>query len=146
MESKILDLVDLYKELRDKKDDLAEQVKANNAELEKVTQELAQEMVNEEVPNISRGGFKYILSNKVVYSKRNEVDLAKNEMSFFDFLREEGMGDLIKETVDARTLSSSINNLVEEVGELPEHFNDYITSYEKHDIQKRKNTSKSIKK
>ena len=52
MESKILDLVDLYKELRDKKDDLAEQVKANNAELEKVTQEIAQEKGKEEEPNI----------------------------------------------------------------------------------------------
>lgn len=145
MEGKLLELVDLYKELRDKKDELAEQVKANNAELEYVTQQLAQQMIDDEVPNISRGGFKYILSNKVIYSKRNEADLAKNDMSFFDFLREEGLGDLIKETVDSRTLSSSINSLVEEVGELPEHYNDYITSYEKLDIQKRKDTSKAIK-
>lgn len=145
MEGKLLELVDRYKELRDKKDELAEQVKANNAELENVTQQLAQQMIDDEVPNISRGGFKYILSNKVIYSKRNEADLAKNDKSFFDFLREEGLGDLVKETVDSRTLSSSINSLVEEVGELPEHYSDYITSYEKLDIQKRKDTSKAIK-
>lgn len=142
MEGKLLELVDLYKELRDRKDELAEQTKANNAELETVTQALAQQMIDDEVPNISRGGYKYILCNKVIYSKRNEEDLAKNQTSFFDFLRDEGLGDLIKETVDSRTLNSSINSLVEEVGELPEHYNDYITSYEKLDIQKRKDSTK----
>ena len=55
MEGKLLELVDLYKELRDKKDELAEQTKANNAELETVTQALAQQMIDDEVPNISRG-------------------------------------------------------------------------------------------
>lgn len=143
--NKILELVDLYKELLDKKDDLAEQTKANNAEIESIKNELTKMMVDEECASISRNGFKYILQEKVVYQKKSEEDLAQNEVSFFDFLRDEGMGDIIKETVDPRTLSSTIKSMVEEVEELPEHYNNYINIFEKMDIMKRKETNKALK-
>ena len=142
----MLELVDLYKELLDKKENLEEQTKTNNKEIEDVKKELTQMMVDEECASVSRNGFKYSLQEKVIYSKRSEEDLAQNEVSFFDFLRDEGMGDIIKETVNPKTLSSAIKSLVEEVGELPEHFNDYINTYETMDISKRKETNKALKK
>ena len=144
--NKLLEIVDLYKELLDKKEALAEETKANNKEIEAVKNDLTQMMIEEECASISRNGFKYSLQEKVIYSKRSEEDLAQNEVSFFDFLRDEGMGDIIKETVDSRTLSSTIKSMVEEVGELPEHFNDYINTYETMDISKRKETNKALKK
>lgn len=144
--NKLLELVDLYKELLDRKEELADQTKANNKEIEDVKKDLTQMMIDEECASVSRNGFKYSLQEKVIYSKRSEEDLAQNEVSFFDFLRDEGMGDIIKETVDSRTLSSTIKSLVEEVGELPEHFNDYINTYESMDISKRKETNKALKK
>lgn len=145
-ENKILEIVDLYKELLDKKEELAELTKANNKEIEIVKKDLAQMMVDEECASVSRNGFKYSLQEKVIYQKKSEEALAENEVPFFDFLRDEGMGDIIKETVDSRTLSSTIKSLVEEVGELPEHFNDYINTYETMDISKRKETNKALKK
>lgn len=144
--NKLLELVDLYKELLDKKEELADQTKANNKEIETIKSELTQMMIEEECASVSRNGFKYSLQEKVIYSKRSEEDLAQNETSFFDFLRDEGMGDIIKETVDSRTLSSTIKSMVEEVGELPEHFNAYINTYETMDISKRKETNKALKK
>lgn len=144
--NKLLELVDLYKELLDKKEELADQTKANNKEIETIKNELTQMMIEEECASVSRNGFKYSLQEKVIYSKRSEEDLAQNETSFFDFLRDEGMGDIIKETVDSRTLSSTIKSLVEEVGELPEHFQSYINTYETMDISKRKETNKALKK
>lgn len=144
--NKLLELVDLYKELLDKKEELADQTKANNKEIETIKNELTQMMIEEECASVSRNGFKYSLQEKVIYSKRSEEDLAQNETSFFDFLRDEGMGDIIKETVDSRTLSSTIKSMVEEVGELPEHFNAYINTYETMDISKRKETNKALKK
>ena len=145
-QNKLLEIIDLYKELLDKKEALAEQTKANNSEIEFVKKELTQMMVDEECASVSRGGFKYILQEKVVYQKRSEEDLAKNETPFFEFLRDEGMGDIIKETVDVRTLSSTIKSMVEEVGELPEHFLDYIRPYETLDIMKRKETNSAARK
>lgn len=146
MANKMLELVDLYKELLDRKEELEEQTKANNKEIETIKKELTQMMIDEECASVSRNGYKYSLQEKVVYNKRSEEDLAKNEVSFFDFLRDEGMGDIIKETVNAKTLSSSIKSLVDEVGELPEHFLDYISPYETMEISKRKETNSALKK
>lgn len=142
----LLKLVDEYKELLDKKEDLADQTKENNKAIEEMKKKLSDMMIAEECPSISRNGFKYSLQEKVVYSKKSEEDLAQNETTFFDFLREEGLGHLIKETVDSRTLSSAIRDLVEEVDELPEHYNDYINTYETYEISKRKETNSAGKK
>ena len=142
----LLELVDKYKELLDRKDSLAEQTKENNKELEDLKKELSAKMIEEECPTISRDGFRYTLQDKVTYNKKSEEDLSKLDVSFFDFVREEGLGDIIQETVNARTLSSTIKSLVEEVGELPEQYLDYINPYETYDIMKRKETNKAGKK
>lgn len=145
-ENKLLEIVDLYKELLDKKEELAEATKANNKEIEEVKNDLAQMMIDEECPSISRNGFKYSLQEKVRYNKRSEEDLSQLEVPFFDFLREEGLGDIIQETVNANTLSSTIKSLVEEVGELPEHYLPYINPYESYEIMKSKETNRAGKK
>ena len=142
----LLELIDKYKEILDRKESLAEQTKENNKELEDLKKELSAKMIEEECPTISRDGFRYTLQNKVTYNKKSEEDLSKLDVSFFDFLREEGLGDIIQETVNARTLSSTIKSLVEEVGELPEQYLDYINPYETYDIMKRKETNKAGKK
>ena len=142
----LLELIDKYKEILDRKESLAEQTKENNKELEDLKKELSAKMIEEECPTISRDGFRYTLQDKVTYNKKSEEDLSKLDVSFFDFLREEGLGDIIQETVNARTLSSTIKSLVEEVGELPEQYLDYINPYETYDIMKRKETNKAGKK
>ena len=114
------DKVRVYKELLDKKDELAEQTKENNKKLDELEQEIAQQMVDEEKPDTTVDGFKYSLQEKTIYSKIGEDKLMEKGLDFFEVLREEGFGDLIVERVDSRTLNSAMNNLVEETGELPE--------------------------
>lgn len=114
------DKVRAYKELLDKKDELAEQTKENNKKLDEIEQEIAQQMVDEEKPDTTVDGFKYSLQEKTIYSKIGEDKLMEKGLDFFEILREEGFGDLIVERVDSRTLNSAMNNLVEETGELPE--------------------------
>lgn len=65
----LLKEIDKYKELLDRKDSLEEQTKANNKAIEEAKQRISQMMIDEECPSISRGGFKYILQEKVCYSK-----------------------------------------------------------------------------
>lgn len=137
----ILKLIDDYKELLDKKDELAEQTKANNKLIEDARNELSQAMIDAEMPKVSRNGFLYSLQDKTKYNKK-----AGDSEEFFEFLEGEGLGDIIKRTVDARTLSSTISAVVEENdGELPEEYEDYISVYQYYDISKRKETNKTAK-
>lgn len=138
--------IDQYKELLDLKDELADKTKENNAAIEALKQEIAQEMIDNESPVISRGGFRYSLTEKTRYSKKAEETLLEEGLDFFEVLRNEGLGDLITETVNANTLSSSMKSYVEENGELSEDLARCINVYETFDIQKRKETNKAAKK
>lgn len=138
------DKVRAYKELLDKKDELAEQTKENNKKLDELEQEIAQQMVDEEKPDTTVDGFKYSLQEKTIYSKIGEDKLMEKGLDFFEILREEGFGDLIVERVDSRTLNSAMNNLVEETGELPEGLAECLSVYSQLKVSKRKANTKAL--
>lgn len=134
----LLKLIDDYKALLDRKDELKSLTSQNNEEIEVARQKIAEIMVNEEMPVISRNGYRYSLLNKVKYSKKSGAD-----EKLFELLRENGLGDLIVETVNARTLQSAMSNLAEENDDnLPDEFNEVINKYEYLDVQKRKEIKK----
>ncbi|WHE87254.1 hypothetical protein [Lachnoanaerobaculum gingivalis] len=138
------DKVREYKELLDKKDELAEQTKLNNKAVEDLEQEIAQMMVDEEKPDTTVDGFKYSLQEKTIYSKIGEDKLMEKGLDFFEVLREEGFGDLIVERVDSRTLNSAMNNLVEEIGVLPEDLAECLSVYSQLKISRRKANTKAL--
>jgi len=138
----IFSLIDEYKGLLDKKDELKDATTENNNKLEKKRKELAQAMIDAESPKVSRGGFLYSLQDKTKYNKIGDCD----EDAFFETLREYKLGDIIKSTVNANTLNGAMAGLVEENdGELPEDFEDYIKPYQYYDVAKRKETNKAAK-
>lgn len=138
----IVTMIDQYKELLDTKDQLAEQAKENNKKLQEARDALAKAMIDAEMPKISRNGFLYSLQDKTKYNKK-----ACDDEEFFSVLEENGLGDLIKRTVEARTLSSAMAAAAEENdGVLPEVYEDYISIYQFYDIAKRKETNKTAKK
>ena len=132
-----------YKEILDRKDELAELTKENNAAKEQLEYEICQMMVDEEKPNTVVDGFTYSLSQKTMYSKKSEEALAEAGIDFFDVLREQGLGDLIVEKVDPRTLNSSVSAMAEE-GELPEELAECLNIYEKLALSKRKANTKAL--
>lgn len=132
-----------YKELLDRKDELAELTKENNAAKEQLEYEICQMMVDEEKPNTVVDGFTYSLQQKTMYSKKSEEALAEAGIDFFDVLREQGLGDLIVEKVDPRTLNSSVTALAED-GELPEELAECLNIYEKLALSKRKANTKAL--
>ena len=89
----------LGQRLLDEKDRLKELTSDNNKLIERCRDELAQMMINEEVPKVSRSGYSYTLQEKTKYSKSAGAD-----EELFSLLRAEGLGDLIKETVSPQTL------------------------------------------
>jgi Fe-S oxidoreductase len=134
----MLEKIDKYKALLDEKDRLKDATTENNKAVEQCRDELAQLMIDAECQKISRSGFTYFLQAKTKYSKASGKD---DEL--FEVLREAGLGDLIKETVNAQTLQGAMTNLVEENGgDLPAEFVELITTYEYTDVAKRRETSK----
>lgn len=142
----LFDKIDQYKALLDRKEALEAETKDNNAAIEELKQQIAQDMIDNECPAISRNGFKYSLQEKTRYSKKAEEKLLEENIDFFEVLRNEGLGDLIKETVNANTLSSTLKAYVEENGELSEELASCVNVYETYDIVKRKETNKAGKK
>lgn len=141
----LLEMLNNYQALLEKKDALAQQTKENNAAIDAAKEQIAQQMIDDDCPKISTGGYSFSLTEKTIYSKRSEADMAQAGVDFFDTLREEGLGDIIKETVAAQTLGSTMRAYVEEHGALSEALGKVINTYETFDIYRRKDTKKGGK-
>ena len=138
----LLEMVKHYQSLLETKDDLAEQTKANNAAIEAAKAEITQQMIDDECPRISTGGYCFSLTAKTSYTKRSDAELAESGLDFLDTLREEGLGDIIVEKVDPRTLQSTVKAYIEEHGDLSEGLEAIIRSYDYKDITRRKEKRK----
>lgn len=138
----LLEMVKDYQGLLERKATLEAETKENNAAIEAAKARITQQMVDDDCPRITTGGYNYSLTPKTSYSKRSEEDLAAQGLDFLEVLREEGLGGIIKETVNAQTLQSTIKNYVEEHGELSEALEGVIRTYDYNDITRRKETKK----
>lgn len=136
-----------YIEILDKKEKLEAETKENNALKEQMEQEICQMMINEEKPSEIVDGFNFSLKVETKYSKLSDEKLAAKGLDFFDVLREQGLGDIIVERVDPRTLSSTCKGIAEENdGELPEELAEVLSEYEKMSLSKRKANMNAINK
>ena len=132
------DMIREYQAVLDKKDELAELTKENNAKKDKLEQEICQLMIEEEKPSEVVDGYNYSLKQEMYYSKVGDETLIEKGVDFLEVLREQGLGDIIVEKVDPRTLNSTCKGIVEEQGEFPEELREVISSYEKLGISRRK--------
>lgn len=144
---KLTEMLGQYEELLDKKDALDKETKDNNAAIDKLKAEIAEMMIDEDIPSQGYGDYVYSLQDKVKYSKRGDAQLMEKGLDFFDVLREQGLGDLIKETVNPRSLQSAMKEIADENdGELPPELDEVVSSYEMTDIARRKSANKALKK
>lgn len=136
----LMEQLDEYRSLLDQKEQLAQTVKANNLAIEAARDALADSMLESETPQIIRGGYSYTLTPKTKYSKA-----AGKESELMEALRSAGLGDLIKESVNAQSLQGAMSELAEENDdELPEEFEGLVNVFTFNDITRRK--SKIIRK
>lgn len=112
----MFELADLLKGLKDQKAELEDALKAVNAEIEKTEQKLVEEMISEELQNFTRNGQIYYLTRKVYAST-----VPERKPELFSWLRKEGHGDMIQETVNANTLAAFVRESLDnsEEDELP---------------------------
>lgn len=132
------DKVREYQKVLERKDELSDLTKENNARKDELEQEICQMLIDEDKPDTTVDGYKYSLKQETVYSKLGEDKLLEKGIDFFEVLREQGIGDIIVEKVDPRTLNSTCKAMVEEQGELPEDLAEALNVYEKLGISRRK--------
>ena len=142
----LVDMVNEYQELLVKKESLEKAVDENNEMIKAKKQEIVQQMIDDDCPRISVGEYMFSLQVKNQFSKKAEAYLEAQGLNFFDVLREQGLGDLIKETVNQKSFQSAMKELVEQNGELPAELAEVISQYDQTDILRRKQTSNALKK
>jgi hypothetical protein len=127
-------LVDAFQAARDEADRAEAEAKAAKKRLTEAKALLADAMIEDETDSIGRNGKRYTLAPKTKYSKK-----AGMEEVLFERLIDEGLGDLITETVNANTLNACMNRMAEENGGvLPGMWQEVLNTYEYTDISVRR--------
>ena len=131
------------KALRDRKDELKQAEKDNNAEIERTEQQLADLMIEEGNDSFSLNGYKFSLSYKDMFSSKVEF-----REQLIDALKMHGIDreEIVTETVPAQKLNSIMRNIYEENGEeLPDEFVGIVTVFPKSGVSVRKESGKGGK-
>lgn len=129
----MLILADQLKIMRDRQKELKDELKDVNGEVERLERELADMMLQEEVPNFNRNGHLFYISTRTFASPA-----AGQRDALYSWLKAHGYGDLVQETVHAGTLSSFIKELLEEADELPEGLDQLVNVYDKTSVNVRR--------
>jgi len=120
---KVQDACRHYKEMRDLADQLKETSSRLNKHIEEVKRDKLPMMFKEEgVRSITVDDYRYTISETV----RASIASGQKEAAY-QWLRDNEMGELITETVNASTLSAQARHLMEEGTELdPDLFNTHL--------------------
>lgn len=130
----MFDLADKLKELKERKAELADMVKENNAEIEQAELQLSQLMASTETQSFQRAGTLFYLTTKTYASADKEH---KDEL--FEALRSEGYGALITETVNANSLSAFVKEQMSENDDaLPDWLEGKVNVFDKVTVSLRK--------
>ena len=130
----MFELADKLKALRERKAELADETKANNAEIEQAEYDLSQLMAQTETQSFQRAGTLFYLTTKTYASADKEH---KDEL--FDALRNEGYGSLITETVNANSLSAFVKEQMSENDDvLPDWLEGKVNVFDKVTVALRK--------
>lgn len=136
------ELIGQYEEHRTLKAELEDQVKANNAALAELEEQIADYMIEEDTPQIAVGGYSYSLKQETKYNFKGADKLAAAGLDKFDVLRENGFDFLIKETVDPRTLNSTMKEQASTEEGIPDEVMEILSTFDVIGINRRKATSR----
>lgn len=136
------ELIGQYEEHRTLKAELEDQVKANNAAIAELEEQIADYMIEEDTPQIAVGGYSYSLKQETKYNFKGADKLAAAGLDKFDVLRENGFDFLIKETVDPRTLNSTMKEQANTEEGIPDEVMEILSTFDVIGINRRKATSR----
>ena len=133
----IFSLADRLKDLKQHKKELESEIKALNAQIDETETQLVELMIEEEMQNFTRNGQMFYLNTKVYASA-----VAERKAELYKWLKENGYGDLVYETVNANSLAAFVREQLEEADELPEGLAEMVNVFEKTTVGIRKAMAK----
>lgn len=118
---------------RDRKKEIEEALKEINALITETEEQLVSAMVEEEMQNFTRNGKQFILTNRTYANAKAGMMPAVCE-----WMKDNGLADMVKESVHPQTLQAWVKEQIEEAGALPEDLSELVNVYEKSGISIRK--------
>jgi regulator of sigma D len=105
------------------KKQMEEAMKANNAEIEQVNQQMVDLMVNDELQSFNRNGKMFYLTTKIYASA-----VLERKPELFSYLKDNGFGDMVQEQVNAQTLAAWVREQIADTEDeqLPEGVRDLV--------------------
>src|SRR5690606_19577634 len=129
----MFELADRLLDLRERKEQLSELLKAVNAEIEEVDRQLSELMLAEEIQSFVRSGRMFYLKTETYASA-----VSDRKPELIEWLKANGLGDIVQETVHPRTLSAVVKELLEDEDELPGELAELVNVFEKTTVGLRK--------
>ena len=124
---------DVLAELRDQKKKSEDMLKEINEMIAQTEEQLVAAMVAEEMQNFTRNGKQFILTSRT-YANAKAGMMPK----VCDWMKDNALGDMVKESIHPQTLQAWVKEQIEEVGALPEDLSELVNVYEKSGISIRK--------
>lgn len=138
MESRLIELIEKYEELRALKEELANSTKEINEEFKKVQEEIVEQMVDDDIPSQGYGDYNYSPQIVPHYSFISEEKLAENKIDKIEVMRENGFDYLIKETINQRSLESAMKEAAASDDGIPPEIEEIVSSYDELKVNRRK--------
>lgn len=118
---------------RDRKKEIEEALKEINALITETEEQLVSAMIEEEMQNFTRNGRQFILTNRTYANAK-----AGMMPEICSWMKDNGLEDMVKESVHPQTLQAWVKEQIEEAGALPEELSELVNVYEKSGISIRK--------
>jgi len=118
---------------RDQKKEIEEALKEINELIAQTEEQLVNSMIEEEMQNFTRNGRQFILTSRT-YANAKAGMMPK----VCDWMKDNELGDMVKESIHPQTLQAWVKEQIEEVGALPEELSELVNVYEKSGISIRK--------
>ena len=118
---------------RDQKKEIEEALKEINTLITETEEQMVAAMVEEEMQNFTRNGKQFILTNRTYANAK-----AGMMPAVCVWMKDNGLGDMVKESIHPQTLQAWVKEQIEEDGALPGELDELMNVYEKSGISIRK--------
>ncbi len=134
IDSKMFQLADRLRELKEAKKQAEQQVRDINLKIDETDYALSELMAESETQSFTKGGTMFFLTTTTRASA-----LSEKKTELYEVLKEKGFGDLVYETVNANSLSAFVKEQATENEDLlPDWLDGLVTVFEKTSVGVRK--------
>ena len=141
-QGKVKELIDQYEEIRERKERLAKEKAAAEEEYKQIQIDLAAAITEIGEDSATNDGFVYSPKVQGKYSFRAQEDLEAEGLDKIAVLKENGFGEIVKETVDWRTLNSTMREVAESDDGIPEDVLGILNVYDEIIVSRTKKDTK----